>query len=251
MEHFIILYKEKSTISLDLWVRTSCVDVTFLIRWLLISHRTIFLSRILFIIFPPPLPPRSKVCNNIENGVAEKVAIYLTGDLQQWDKAGEQYLQKSCSMQCSSLKKKPDVLDVTLTINTTIPLVTAVNWLQFVNVESTTVTYFRPGVSHMFTTWAVMHIRCSRHLLVSWGGVIATTDPTRHVTIATLYWNTMSSHHYSSSTLEAVPTVMITGKIIIAYHRMSSTAPISARLIENVVRCTFIWDIIRIWGKVI
>ena len=32
VEHFIILYKEKSTISLDLWVRTSCVDVTFLIR---------------------------------------------------------------------------------------------------------------------------------------------------------------------------------------------------------------------------
>ena len=125
--------------------------------------------------------------------------------------------------------KKNYVLDVTLTINTTIPLETCGGWFQFVNVESTTVTYIRPRVRQELTTWLVMHIYCSRDLLVSYSGVIATTDPADHAAVATLSWYTMSSHHFSSRTLEAVPAA--TGKVLIAWKRMSSTAPISAWLI--------------------
>ena len=50
-------------------------------------------------------------------------------------------------------------------------------------------------------------------------------DPAGHVSIATLYWNTISSHHHASSPHEAVPVAA--DQMIIAFA-VSPYAPVSA-----------------------
>ena len=51
------------------------------------------------------------------------------------------------------------------------------------------------------------------------------TDPAGQVSVATLFWNTISSHHHASSPHEAVPVAA--NQMIIAFA-VSPCAPVSA-----------------------
>ena len=68
-----------------------------------------------------------------------------------------------------------------------------------------------------------MHACCCRDFLVSYSWIRA-TDPSGHLAIATISWNTTSGHHYPGCPREAIPGII---EMVITFTS-SRTYPVSA-----------------------